>query len=271
MRNFARGHHAFGQPTALGDAPQQLATTTTSGDDTHAQAFQAPLTLDFAALTLSTADKKGGGWTNCAENEDSGKGGGSDIITGRDDAGDRGQATTTARTTTVERTKTATTETSIATVAAGQEGAASSGGSSGSVARSHGLSVRARAIKRRSVPRRARESMSVDALAAMMERILGEEAGIRRRRRRRRRSDVGGRGLRTGAIGAFGGTKTVWPKEKGDMEEEGKSEGNVEAEKSVVLLDKLEEEEAADELCFLIDKCDLDSEGKQAMFMPYIT
>lgn len=33
----------------------------------------------------------------------------------------------------------------------------------------------------------------------------------------------------------------------------------------------LEDQDIDDELSFLVDKCDLDAERKQAMFMPYIT
>lgn len=283
MRNFARGRHTFGHSTLLGDAPQQPAVTTSaspppSGGDAnahaHAHAFQAPLTLDFAALSLTTAGKEGS-WIDCGESEDAGRRGGDGVIVGQGDGGSRAQATTMATAApTAKMTKTSKTKTSGVTVGAGQEGVGSSSSNSsgsGSAVRLYELPVRARAIERRSVPRRARENMSVDALAVMMEQVLGEEAGARRGRGRRRRSEVNGRGLKTGAFGAFGGTEVVWPKEKGEVEEERKSEGNVETEKGVVLLDKLEEEEAADELCFLIDKCDLDSEGKQAMFMPYIT
>lgn len=141
----------------------------------------------------------------------------------------------------------------------------------GAAVKSYALSVRARPIERRSVPRRAKESVSVDALATMMERVLGEDAGMRRTRGRRRRSEVVARASKTGALGAFGATPMVWPREQRDEGEEPSSRGNADGEKAAVLLDKLEEEEAADELCFLIDKCELDSEGKQAMFMPYIT
>lgn len=130
------------------------------------------------------------------------------------------------------------------------------------------LSVRTRPIERRSVPKRCRETVSVDALAAMVERVLGNGGGSWRARAgvKKMRAESGGKVIpRTGAVAAFGEPMRI--NEEG-KEKEKENERERERKDS---FSKLEDEDTADELSFLVEKCDLDSERKQSMFMPYIT
>lgn len=107
----------------------------------------------------------------------------------------------------------------------------------------------------------------MDALAAMVERVLGSGGASWRARggAKKMRAESGGKVIpRTGAVAAFGEPMRIQEERKEKENEEGEK-GRRES------FGKLEDEDTADELSFLVEKCDLDSERKQSMFMPYIT
>lgn len=137
-----------------------------------------------------------------------------------------------------------------------------------------GLPVKAR-IERPNVPKRCRETVSVDSLSAMMETLLGKQKGRSKRPKasdaeeelsnvfcdlkvKRRAGDKTGRGKTS---------KVEKHKKIEECVEEGEGNGRKEEEQ----VSRFEDDDTADELSFLVDRCDLDSEKRQATFMPYIT
>lgn len=129
-------------------------------------------------------------------------------------------------------------------------------------------------IERRAVPKRCRESVNVDTLSAMMVQLwndgktkkvkaletndddLSRTFGDMRVRKRTGERPSKGKVTKVAKI----------PKvEGGSSCEEAKrvSKGDE--------VPRAEDDDTADELSFLVDRCDLDSEKRQATFMPYIT
>lgn len=112
--------------------------------------------------------------------------------------------------------------------------------------------------------------MTVDALAVMVESVLGNGAtGCTWRARgvaKKMRPDTASRVQKptTGPIAAFGEPMTKRNEEKS-------KEMHPRLEQKSNALQRLEDQDIDDELSFLVNKCELDTEGKQVMFMPYIT
>lgn len=102
----------------------------------------------------------------------------------------------------------------------------------------------------------------------MFEDVLGgsETANWRKHSYHKKLRSADGPRSRTGPAAAFGvslawGEEVVAPKPP-------KEDKNTQVLETI---SKAEDEDTADELSFLVDKCDLDAERKQSMFMPYIT
>lgn len=135
----------------------------------------------------------------------------------------------------------------------GGEDGGGGGGSGGSGLKAYELPVHARVIERRSVVRRMRErgaGMSMERLMRMMGEMGGDELGEkdtrwRKGKGRRRMEGRGGRAV-------FGGGTTE------GVERLREAEGGV-------------DDDTGDELSFLIERCELNADDKQAAFMPYIT
>lgn len=101
------------------------------------------------------------------------------------------------------------------------------------------LHVKERPIGRKPTPKRCRDHVSVDALTAMFDSLLDKKKRLRPQQQQQQGKVVTGDG--------------------DEAVQEGKSNSVVE----------LEDNDTADELSFLVNRCDIDE--KQSGFMPYIT
>lgn len=128
------------------------------------------------------------------------------------------------------------------------------------------LPVRTRAIERKPVPKRGRDTVTVDALAAIFDDVLGgaDTSSWRKRQPTKKLRET--RRPRTGPAAAFG-VPVQFPSEAAPPASP-RAENKGEPQESI---SSLENEDTAAELSFLVEKCDLDAEKRQSMFMPYIT
>lgn len=123
-------------------------------------------------------------------------------------------------------------------------------------------------IERKTTPKRYRECVSVDALSAMMEQLFCHSGSVNGGVSRGDDDNELTKTLCDMKIRRKPGkgSKTV-KVARTDGVDKGKENG-----KEVIdEMTKLEDDDTADELSFLVNRCDLDSDKTRGPFMPYIT
>lgn len=107
----------------------------------------------------------------------------------------------------------------------------------------------------------------MDALSVMFDGVLGDagKASWRKNCPQKRMRYADDRLSSRGPAAAFGLSLTF--REDVVTANSSQKEDNLPLD----TISRVEDEDATDELSFLVNKCDLDAERKQSMFMPYIT